>query len=234
MEVTNLRLGSRVLTHVIQNRSALASRACALPSMLHLDPQRTSRLLSNILNDSPRRRSSPSSGYLVPSSSSLAMPRHAWHWVERQIRWSGPCVEKGLFRRICFRPDFSGSSYRQSSRFYSFCVICGSGWCEEVLLYDTRKSVGSSVFFSSDAYLTRNEPSSKQVGGIELGPKPRELRSWRCTKPRAAKARTARVAVVGEMSSLPRTAAIFHRMIHVADGRVQECATLTCGEKQQQ
>ena len=57
--------------------------------MLYLGPQRRSRLLSNILNHSPRRRSSPSSGYLGPSFCSLAMPRHAWHWVERQIRWHG-------------------------------------------------------------------------------------------------------------------------------------------------
>ena len=39
--------------------------------------------------DSPRRRSSPSSRCLRPSSPSLAMPRYAGHWIERQIRYNG-------------------------------------------------------------------------------------------------------------------------------------------------
>ena len=40
--------------------------------------------------------------------------------------------------------DFSGSSFCQSSRFYSFCALPRGGWCEGVLLYGSRKSVGFS------------------------------------------------------------------------------------------
>ena len=50
-----------------------------------------------------------------------------------------------------------------------------NGWCERVLLYGSRKSVGSSVlraFFASDAYFTRDEPSPERVGGVGLSRKP--------------------------------------------------------------
>ena len=70
----------------------------------------------------------------------------------------------------------------------------------------------------SNACLTRNEPYAKRVGGVELGPTPPKLRcSWHCTQPRVAKA-TKDVAVVGKTSSIPRAAAIRHRMIHGAAG----------------
>ena len=77
-------------------------------------------------------------------------------------------------------------------------------------MYGTRKSVGSSVlraFFASNACFTRDEPSSKRVGGFGLSRKPSRLRSWRCTQPRAAKA-TAGIAVVGKMASITRAAAV--------------------------
>ena len=50
------------------------------------------------------------------------------------------------------------------------------GWCEGVLLYGARKSVGSCVlraFFASNACFTRDEASSKRVGGVGLRRKPR-------------------------------------------------------------
>ena len=56
----------------------------------------------------------------------------------------------------------------------------------------------------------RDEPSSKRVGrvdGVGLSRTPPKLRSWRCTRPRAAEA-TVGVAVVGEMTSIPCAAAI--------------------------
>ena len=84
------------------------------------------------------------------------------------------------------------------------------GWCEGVLLYGTRKSVGSSVlraFFAGNACFARDEPSSKRVGGLGLSRKPPKLRSRRCTQPRAATA-TAGVAVVGKMASITRAAAV--------------------------
>ena len=52
-----------------------------------------------------------------------------------------------------------------------------------------------------------DEPSSQRVGGFGLSRKPRKLRSWSCTQPRAAKA-TAGAAVVGSMGSRPRAAAV--------------------------
>ena len=116
-----------------------------------------------------------------------------------------------LFAWTFFGLDSSGpSSYRQSSRFHSFCALPRGGRCEGVLLHGTRKSVGSSVlraFFASNACFTRDEPSSKRVGGVGLSRKPPKLRLWRCTRPRAAIA-TAGVAVVGKMASITRAIAV--------------------------
>ena len=109
-----------------------------------------------------------------------------------------------LFGWIFFRLDSSCPSYRQSSRFYSSCTLPRDGWCEGVLLYGSRKSIGSSVlraFFASNACFARDETSSKRVCGVGLSRKPPKLRSWRCIQPRAAKA-TAGVAVVGKMASI--------------------------------
>ena len=113
-----------------------------------------------------------------------------------------------------FRLGSSGPpSHHQSSRFCSLYSLSGNGWCEGVLLYGSQKSVGSSVlraFYARNACFARDEPSSKRVGrvgGVGLGRKPPKLRSWRCTRPRAAKA-TAGVAVVGKMASIPRATAI--------------------------
>ena len=62
------------------------------------------------------------------------------------------------------------------------------------------------AFFASNACFTRDEPSSKRVGGVRLSRKPPKLRSW-STQPRAAKA-TAGVAVVGKMASITRPTAV--------------------------
>ena len=48
----------------------------------------------------------------------------------------------GIFVRL----DFSGPSYRQSSRFYSFCALPRGGWCEGVLLYDSRNRLAALCF----------------------------------------------------------------------------------------
>ena len=122
------------------------------------------------------------------------------------FRWS----KTVLFDWTVFRLDSAGPSYRQPSRFHSFCALSRGGWCEGVLLYGTRKSVGSSVlraFFPSNACFARDESSSKRVGGVGLSRKPPKLRSWRCTQPRAAEA-TAGVAVVGNMASTRATAVV--------------------------
>ena len=63
------------------------------------------------------------------------------------------------------------------------------------------------AFFASNACFARDEPSSKQVGGVGLSRKPPKLCPWRCTQPRAAKA-AAGVAVVGEMASITRATAV--------------------------
>ena len=127
-----------------------------------------------------------------------------------------------LFDLNFFRLDSSGpSSYRQSSRFYSSCALLPRGdWCEGVLLYGSRKSVGSFVLralFASNACFARDELSSKQVGGVGLSRKPPKLRSWRCTQPRAPKA-TAGVAVVG------KTASVTHALL-------PSCVIHTAGER---
>ena len=82
----------------------------------------------------------------------------------------------------------------------------------EIHPYGSRKSVGSSVlqaFFASNACLARDEPSSRRVGGVGLSRKPQTQRSKRCAQPRAAKARAAGVAAVGEMASITRATAVF-------------------------
>ena len=92
---------------------------------------------------------------------------------------------------------------------FSFYALPRGGGFEGVLLYGSRKSVGSSVlraFFASNACFTRDEPSSKRVGGVGLSRKPPKLRSWRCTQPRTKD--TAGVAVVGKMGSIPRAAVV--------------------------
>ena len=111
-----------------------------------------------------------------------------------------------LFDWTFFRLDSSGPSCRQSSRFYGFSALPRGGWCEGVLLYGTRNSVGSSVlraFLASNACFARDE----WVGGVGLSRKLSKLRSWRCTQPKAAKA-TAGVAVVGKIASITRAAAV--------------------------
>ena len=72
------------------------------------------------------------------------------------------------------------------------------------------ENLGCSVlraFFASNACFTRDEPSSKRIGGVGLSRKPPKLRSWRCTQPRAAKA-AAGVAVVGKMALITRATAV--------------------------
>ena len=51
-----------------------------------------------------------------------------------------------LFDWTFFRLNFSGPSYRQSSRFYSFGALPRGGWCEEVLLYSRRNRLAALCF----------------------------------------------------------------------------------------
>ena len=111
-----------------------------------------------------------------------------------------PPVENGPFRLDFFSTGFFWSfSYRQSSRFYSFCALTRGGWCEGVLLYHTAGDIGWQLCASRFLREQRlDEPSSQRVGGFGLSRKPPKLRSWSCTQPRAAKA-TAGAAVVSSM-----------------------------------
>ena len=72
---------------------------------------------------------------------------------------------------------------------------------------ENRLAAVLRAFFASNACFTRDEPSSKRVGGVGPSRKPPKLRSWRCTQPRAAKA-TAGVAVVGKLASITRATAV--------------------------
>ena len=72
---------------------------------------------------------------------------------------------------FCRLDSSDPSSYRQSSRFYSFCAFPRGGWCEGVLLYGSRKWVGSSVLralSASNACFALDGPSSQRVGGFGL------------------------------------------------------------------
>ena len=93
---------------------------------------------------------------------------------------------------------------------FVFFALLLEAVCVGVLLYGSRKSFGSSVlraFSASNACFACDEPLSKRIGGVGLSRKLPRLRSWRCTQPRAAKA-TAGVAVTGNMTLIPRAAAI--------------------------
>ena len=93
------------------------------------------------------------------------------HFIHSRI----PPVENGPFRLDFFSTGFFWSSCRQSSRFCSFRALPRGGWCEGVLLYSSRQSVGSSVlrvFVASNACFALDEPLSKRVGGVGLSRKP--------------------------------------------------------------
>ena len=99
-----------------------------------------------------------------------------------------------------FSTGFLWSFLSSVESILQFCDLARGCWCEGVLLYGSRKTVGSFVlraFFASNASFARDEPSSKRVGGVGLSRKQLKPRSWRCTQPRAAKA-TAGVSVVGK------------------------------------
>ena len=119
--------------------------------------------------------------------------------------------EDGPFLLDIFSTAFYWSFYFSSveSILYFFAPLRGD-WCEGVLLYGSRKSVGSSVlraFFARNACFAHNEHSSKRVGGVWLSRKPPKLRSWLCNQPRTTKA-TAGVAVVGKMTLISLSAVV--------------------------
>ena len=105
-------------------------------------------------------------------------------------------------------------------RFYIFVLFLEAAGVMEYCCMAVKRRLEALCFvrFRRATCYTRDEPSSKRVGGIEVGPNPSKLRSWRCTQPRAAKA-AASLAVVAKMSSIPRAAANCYRMIHTAGGR---------------
>ena len=91
-----------------------------------------------------------------------------------------------------------------------FALLSGGGLCGSTAVWQSKNRSEALCFVRSpraNAFFARDEPSSKRVGGVGLSRKPPRLRSWRCTQPRAAKA-TAGVPVVGNMTSIPRAAAI--------------------------
>ena len=114
-----------------------------------------------------------------------------------------------LFDWTFYRLDSSGpSSYRQSSRFYSF--LCSSQEAVGVREYYCCTAVEIDWQLCAPRFLREqrpDEPSSQRVGGFGLSRKPPKIRSWNCTQPRAAKV-SARTAVVGSMGSIPRAAAV--------------------------
>ena len=112
------------------------------------------------------------------------------------------------------RLDSSGpSSYRQSSRFYSFCVLPRGCWCEGVLLcccmaVENRLAALRFARYPRATRASRaTNPRPGALVALHISPKPPNLRLWRCTQPRAAKA-TAGVAAVGKMASIPRAAVV--------------------------
>ena len=72
---------------------------------------------------------------------------------------------------------------------------------------ETRLAVLCFARSSRATRASRDEPSSKRVGGVGLSRQLPKLRSWRFTQPRATKA-TASVAVVGKLASITRATAV--------------------------
>ena len=137
------------------------------------------------------------------------------HFLHSRI----PPVENGPFRLDYFSTGFFWSFFL--SPVDSILHFLCSFQRRLVLLYGARTFVGSSVlraFLASNTCFTRDEPSSKRVGGVGLSQKPPNLRSWRCTQQRAAKA-TAGVAVVGKMASITRATAVVWYMPLASEAR---------------
>ena len=79
-----------------------------------------------------------------------------------------------LFDWTLFRLEFSGPSYRQLSRLYSFRARPEGGWCEGVLLYSRRNWLAAKLLCAS-RFLREDrldEPSSQRVSGFGLSRKP--------------------------------------------------------------
>ena len=69
-----------------------------------------------------------------------------------------------------------------------FLEAVGMRKCCCVAVESRLEALCFCAFSASTACFTRDDPSSKRVGGLGLGPKPPKLRcSWRCAQPRAAK-----------------------------------------------
>ena len=118
--------------------------------------------------------------------------------------------------------------------FMLFLEAVGVRGSTAVLLYGSRKSVGSSVIcalLASNARFARDEPSFKRVGGVGLEPEAAKATfvALRSAESRESYSRRSRCWQNGI-----DTARCCRRVIHAAGERNQECATLTCGEKQQQ
>ena len=66
----------------------------------------------------------------------------------------------------------------------------------------------AALCFARSPQATRvSRATNPRPSGLNFSRKPPKLRLWRCTQPRAAKA-TAGVAVIGEMTSIPRAAVV--------------------------
>ena len=154
------------------------------------------------------RKASKSTKGIYPPAREIAMGFESIPLTTRARRHYTvePVSQKGafptgffLFGRILLGLSSSLSSVEP---IFYFCGFSGGGCCEGVLLYEFASNVGWKVrsvlrtCCASTACFARDEPSSKRVAGVGLGPNPPKLRcSWRCTQPRAAKAKVS-VAVV--------------------------------------
>ena len=132
---------------------------------------------------------------------------------------------------IPFRLESSGPSpYRQSSRFYSFCVLPRGGWCAGVLLYSSRNRLAALSFALSP----------RATAGRTLVPASWWLWAW----PKAAKSTFVELHSTESRQSYSRrsrcwqhgidTARCCRRVMHAAGERNLERSTLTCCEKQRQ
>ena len=101
---------------------------------------------------------------------------------------------QNVFDWIFFQLDSSGPSYRQSSRFHTFCALPRRGWCEG---YSSRKSVGSSVLRSRvdficfvlflDAGGVRDTAVENRLAALCFARSSRAMRASRVTTPRPSR-----------------------------------------------
>ena len=142
----------------------------------------------------------------------IQLSRNRWQFIfQGHFFYSRiPSIENSSFRLDFFSTGFS-CLYRQSGRFYTFCALLRGGSCEGVLLYGSRKSVGSyviRVFSASNACSRSRSPRPSELVAFGLAESRLSYLGGVAFSRESPKLHSAGVAVVSKMGSIPGSAAV--------------------------